>query len=64
MTALYLCSIPFCVTSREGRVSRNTLNVVHQSRQGVTSREGRVSRNNIYFLYISIFLPSRPVRDV
>ena len=33
------------VTSREGRVSRNTTNAVRFSSRSVTSREGRVSRN-------------------
>ena len=52
------------VTSRKGRVSRNTLVPHITGVQIVTSRKGRVSRNAIEVL-IDINLPmSRPVRGV
>ena len=53
------------VTSREGRVSRNTVSVSPRQRLlRVTSREGRVSRNDKTLVLSHVLLSSRPARDV
>ena len=39
------------VTSRKGRVSRNTITLLPDDNGEVTSRKGRVSRNKVYVVF-------------